>query len=430
MPAFERISLLFLSACLWNAAAAAQAGASGRAPADSAWTRAVSLQASPAQATDGVRISLLTILPGSDIYSLWGHSAIRVVDPAQNVDLSYNYGTFDFETSFFVLRFLHGSLEYQLDVHDVHAALRHYRAEGRPVIEQVLELSSEQKEQLLRFLQINARPENRSYRYHFLFDNCSTRVRDAFETALDGGVRFGGAPDPQTTFRQLIDPYQRAVPFLDAGIDWLLGSPVDRIALPYETMFLPDYLMQAFDEAVIEAGGSSRPLVVQTDTLIWIEGYSPYREAFPWEAPAAWLLLALGVVITVRTRGTHSARGFIRPFDVPLFLTVGLAGLLITYLWFISHHDVTEYNWHLVWAWPTHFFLGAAMMTRRDHNMPWMAGYAAASAVVALAAVAAAPIWPQSFHTVLVPIALLVALRSGAVFVAIRRPSESSTPSA
>ena len=454
MPAFVRISLLAIGASLWSAAAQApvpaeRARANDPAPAGS-FSKAP--QAPAMQATDSLRISLLTILPGSDIYSLWGHSAVRIIDEGRGLDLSYNYGTFAFETSFFVARFLHGSLEYRLGVHRVDAAIHQYRAEGRPVIEQVLDLSPEQKVSLQRFLQLNARPEHRSYRYHFLFDNCSTRIRDALEQALDGAVRFDDVPDPQTTFRELIDPYQRAVPFLDAGIDWLLGAPVDRVALPQETMFLPDYLLRAFDEAVVEVDGSARPLVVRKDTLLWIDGYEPPGHSFPWEAGVAWLIFGTGLVVTIRTRSTkrstkrgtvpgtlpgpgtrqglgrNSGPGYARAFDAPLFLTVGLAGVLIAYLWFISHHDVTENNWHLLWAWPTHLIAGVAMLRRRREVPRWLPGYAAASALMALVVIAGAPVWPQALHPVLVPITLLVALRGGAFFFAGRRHIGSARP--
>lgn len=421
MPAFVRISLLLLGAWLVTAAVAAgnvpalhDAGDYGElVRSDVRPSLAAAAPQSVGSSAGDVQISLLTILPGSNVYSLWGHSAIRVLDPRRGVDHSYNYGTFDFQTPFFVGRFLHGSLDYQLSVQDVDQALRHYRMEGRPVIEQVLDLSPDQKARLVAFLQINALPENRSYRYHFLFDNCSTRVRDAFEAALEGAVDFSATPDPDATFRQLIDPYQRAIPFLDPGIDWLLGAPVDRPVLPFDSMFLPDYLMEAFDHAAIEVEGARRPLVAQTDTLIWIDGYEPSRSRFPWEAVATWILFAVGLAVTVRRRGV------VRGVDIPLYLLTGAAGLLIVYLWFISNHDVTEANWNLLWAWPTHLAAAAALLRRPPSR--WLVGYGAASAVIAVAAVVASPIWPQVLNPVLVPIALLVALRGGAMWYSARR---------
>lgn len=359
---------------------------------------------------DSVRISLLTVLPGDDVYSLWGHSAIRVTDPESGQDVSYNYGTFDFEADWFVLRFMYGNLLYRLSRHDFDLALDHYRhVERRPVIEQVLHLSSAQQDSLVRFLRVNYRPENRLYAYDFLYDNCSTRIRDALERSLGEALEFADRPDPGATFRDLLDPYQREWPFLDAGIDWLLGAPVDRVAQPYETMFLPDYLMEAFEHATIEIDGERSPLVSSTDTLFWIEGFDHGAGGFPWEVAAGWLVFVLGIVQTLRA--AKQDRAVLRILDPALFLIVGLAGLLITFLWFISLHEVTANNWHLLWSWPTHVIAGIALM--RPRVPAWLAHYALAASVVALVAMLGIPAWPQAFHPVLMPIMLLVAVRGG-----------------
>ena len=196
--------------------------------------------------------------------------------------MTYNYGTFDFETGNFVLKFLHGNLDYTLSMQGFEAVRRAYRAQGRPIIEQTLDLTPAQQRRLVDLLTINMRPENRRYRYHFLFDNCSTRIRDVLEAALgEETLHAAELPDDAQTFRELIEPYQRAVPFLDAGVDVLLGAPVDRPADGREIMFLPEDLMHAFDRARIGAGEDTRPLVVRTDTLLWIEGYDTERTSFP-----------------------------------------------------------------------------------------------------------------------------------------------------
>lgn len=373
----------------------------------------------PRSLSDEARISLITILPGDDIYALWGHSALRVVDPVLDMDRSYNYGTFSFDESWFVPKFMYGALQYRLDVHNFQAALRHYRlVERRPVIEQQLNLSREQQERLFRFLQMNYRPENRNYRYNFLFDNCSTRIRDALAESLGQDLHFADEPDPGKTFRELLDPYQSRPPLLDAGIDWLLGAPVDRVALPYETMFLPDYLKASFDHAEIDVGGERRPLVARTDTLFWIEGRAERGGGWPWAVIAGWLLLGAGVVLSVRRAGTRSA--VIRALDGPLFLVVGTAGILITFLWFVSLHDATEDNWHLLWAWPTHIVVGVCLLRKKEPPL-WLRRYVLAAATLAGVAVAGIPIWPEAFHPALIAVALLVAVRGGWIFAAGRK---------
>ena len=356
-----------------------------------------------------MRVSLLTILPGSEIYSLWGHSALRITDPQFGLDLTYNYGTFDFEAGNFVLKFLHGNLDYTLSMHGFEASRRAYHAEGRSIIEQTLDLTPAQQRRLVDLLTVNLRPENRRYSYHFLFDNCSTRIRDVLEAALgEETLHAAELPDDAQTFRALLDPYQRAVPFLDAGIDVLLGAPADRPADGREIMFLPDYLMHAFDQARIGAGEDTRPLVVRTDTLLWVEEYGAERARFPWEAVAAWLLFAGGLVLTLRRPGV------IRDLDVPLFLAIGLTGLLIAYLWFVSHHDVTNANRHLFWAWPTHVLAAGVLLGRRTPSR-LLAVYMAAAAAAIGISVLVSPFAAQPFSSVLLPVALLAAVRGGGI---------------
>jgi hypothetical protein len=356
---------------------------------------------------------LITILPGDQIYSLWGHSAVRVVDPIQSIDVSFNYGTFSFEDDWFIWRFMSGELNYMLSLHDFQSALHHYEfVEERSVIEQELRLSAAQRDSLYRFLQINHRPENRYYRYDILFDNCSTRIRDALEKTLGDDLRFAGEHDLGSTFRELLHPYHVGVPFLDAGIDWLLGLPVDRPASAYEAMFLPDYLMLAFDHAFVQEDNGWMPLVVRTDTLVYIDDAESAH--FPWATALAWLLLAAGIVLTVR--GVKMGRPEIPGLDVPLFLLTGVAGLLIVFLWFFSLHALTDRNWHLIWAWPTHVVAAYAFARRRS----WVRPYAMAAGAAALIAVATSPLWPQEFHPALYPIALLLVVRGGS-FALVRR---------
>ena len=372
--------------------------------------------------SDDARFSLLTILPGDQIYSLWGHSAIRVTDPDRGFDLSFNYGTFRFD-EYFLPNFLYGRLDYMLSVHDYEAALDAYRYEGRPVLEQELRLTPAQKDSLYHFLVVNARPENRVYRYHFLYDNCSTRIRDALEKALGEDVSFAATPDPGLTFRQLLDSGIGEKPFLDAGIDWLLGAPVDRMAQPYETMFLPVYLMDAFDHARIRAGDAQGSLVMRTDTVLWIPGYDEQAAAAPWSAILAWLLLGAGVAATLR--GMRRGVGIVRWLDVPLFALVGTAGLIIVFLWFISLHDVPENNWHLLWAWPTHLLAAVALMRRRTPL--WLQRYLLAAAVLAAFAAIGSPLFGQWFHPSLYPLMILIAVRGIWIVLAVRRRERAAT---
>lgn len=368
---------------------------------------AASAQSIP-RLSDTARVSMLTIMPGEAVYSEFGHSAFRVHDPEQNIDRVYNYGTFAFGDPFFVPKFVYGRLDYYLSVVPYDAALRHYRMQERPIIEQHLRLTPEQRNALFQFLEINARPENRMYRYDFLFDNCSTRIRDALEAAVGDAVRFTGQPDPGRSFRELLAPWVADRPAIRLGFDLALGTPTDRTATPREVMFLPIYLLEAFDHATIRIDGTRQPLVTRTDTTFWIDGYEATERAFPWPRWAGWLLFAVGLGLTA-----HRNASIARFFDAALLGLAGLAGCIMAFLWFISEHTVTNHNWNLLWAWPTHL-VAAGLVLRARASSRLLAGYYFAGAAAAFVTVVGWPLWPQDLHAAVLPITLLLTVRLGA----------------
>ena len=136
------------------------------------------------------KISLLTFGPGNDLYSKFGHSAIRLNDPSQGLDLSYNYGTFDFDTPNFYGKFVRGKLDYILSVDRTAPLLRYYKRTGREVIEQDIILDEVAVQGIAAFLIDNYKPENRTYKYDFFYDNCATRLRDIIEDQLKGQMVY------------------------------------------------------------------------------------------------------------------------------------------------------------------------------------------------------------------------------------------------
>ena len=371
--------------------------------------------AQPSQLSAESEVSMVTILPGEPVYSMFGHSALRVHDPVLGVDRLYNYGTFDFSDPLFIPKFAYGHLRYFLSVVPYDAALRAYEQQRRPVLEQTLALTRAQRTQLFRALERNARPENRYYQYVFFFDNCSTRVRDVLERALGPAVQFPPRPHPQETFRHLLDPYAANLPLVDLSFDLALGTPSDRRPTPREAHFLPDYLFRAFENATLQTPDTTRALVAETDTVRWIEGYENTPSAFPWPWAAGWafLVIALGWTGWQATTGHRpGVRG-----DALLLAGVGLTGLLVCFLWFVASYNVTDFNWNLLWAWPTHLVAAAVLLWRPSAT--GLREYFAATAVGALVVAAGWTAWPQDLHAAVFPVVLAVGVRAG--WRAIRR---------
>lgn len=354
-------------------------------------------------------VSMITILPGDPVYSMFGHSAIRIHDPTTGLDRLYNYGTFDFSDPLFIPKFAYGRLRYFLSVVPYAKALRVYERQGRPVIEQKLNLTQTQRTALYQFLEVNAREENRYYQYDFFFDNCSTRVRDAFETALGDAVHFSGRPDPDASFRHLLDPYAASLPLVDLSFDLALGTPSDRVPTPREAHFLPDYLLRAFNEANVRTNDTQRPLVAEMDTVQWIAGYSATPSTFRWPIAAAWLFLVLTVGWTAWQATTRRTPGELG--DALLLLFVGILGVGVCFLWFVASYEVTNSNWNLAWAWPTHLFAAAVLLWRPSAS--GLNTYLAATAGGAALVVVLGPFIPQDLHSAVYPFVLGVGVRTG-----------------
>ena len=402
-----RLSLAFLLALALPAAAQAPPDtqpygpAMDGAPADG-----------PPALSDAASVSLLTMLPGEEVYSLFGHSALRIRDAATGLDRTYNYGTFDFEQPFFMARFIRGDLNYILDTAPFDAELAKYLYLGRPIIEQRLDLPPDAVRAMLDALETNARPENRAYRYDFLFDNCSTRLLGVIDTAL---VRTGAPPVTLAarvaplTFRERLDTHLGGVPLLRLGMFVGIGQPTDVVPTPRQETFLPLDLAAQLDGATVDG----RPLVVSRDTLFHVPG-----EGLPARAPdvpsiIAWLALAAGALLTLLGRWRDGRAG--RWADAALFGLAGLVGAVLLFLWTATSHAVTRPNWNLLWAWPTH--LGAAVMLARGAVGAKGRIYLLLTAVASLVVAAAGPLahlLPQTLPPTVLPVALLLAVRAGA----------------
>ncbi len=297
-----------------------------------AFTPAVLAQESPVEGfsdrllSESARISLVTILPGKKVYSVFGHNAIRVVDPERGIDVAYNYGTFDFGNPLtFSAKFLYGDLNYRLAKQRYDRMVAYYPSEeGRPLIEQWLDLDADQRETIFRFLEWNALPENAYYRYDFFYDNCATRIRDLFEDVLGSDLR-AELRNPDRTMRQLLDPYLVEKPLLHLGMDFAQGVPADRPATARDAMFLPDHLASWLAGARLQGPDGERALIAQTDSIGWTPERGTRHPAFPWVELLAGTFLAWVVYLTIRDlRSDRTGR---RWLDVPLFGLLGRGGL-------------------------------------------------------------------------------------------------------
>lgn len=352
-------------------------------------------------------ISVITCGPGQEeLYSAFGHSALRVYDPQQGIDEAYNYGVFDFDQPYFYLNFARGYLYYQLAVWDYQGFASMYMYHNRFIHEQILNLTPQQKQRVYDFLQWNALPENKYYRYDYFYDNCATRIRDVFVHVFKDSVEFDGSYiDTKHTIRELTDLYLDQQPWGDLGIDICLGLPMDKVADPYEYMFLPDYIESGFDHATIYQNGERVPLVARKVVV-----YKPREEDPPRGLPhplfvfsvAALVIAGISIHDLRRRKVSHWV-------DALLFGAAGLIGVLLLFLWLFTDHAAAARNLNILWALPTHIV--AVFMLKQQTKR--IRTYFLITAILCAALLLSWNLLPQMLNYSLVPIVIALGIRGG-----------------
>ena len=301
-----------------------------------------------------LRISLLTCGPGDDeVYSVFGHSGVRVIDSAAHTDIVFNYGTFEFGPDF-ELQFMRGKLLYCLSTSPYLNFLQEYVVTRRSVEEQVLLLTSKQKASIYSFLQWNAEPENKSYKYDFFFDNCSTRIRDIFTNpdVFGKGFTYGPTlpPGSSPTFRDIINLYFYKDHWTRTGVNILLGSKIDKRMTGSDIMFLPDYLRDGLGGAVVNG------VKAASATEVILPGEKPKSSGLN----GALLLTVVLAALTIAGLTVNKLRLLGRVMSVLFLFVTGLLGTLILVMWFATDHQGCGNNFNLLWCLPTNLIIAVA----------------------------------------------------------------------
>ena len=325
-----------------------------------------------------LQISILTCAPGEDVYTAWGHTAIRIIDSAKQTDIVFNFGTFDFNTPNFLAEFVKGNLNYFLSADNFQNFILEYQYYGRSIKEQVLILTDAEKINWQNALLKNLEGNNRYYLYNFITDNCTTRVKDGFYQFVNTQV----PPSNIKSFRTHVveAPYQQGIPWIGLGIDVLLGAVSDQAPSPLQAGFLPDLL---FDQIAAQPGYiaatqnydfTKTTASTPTDPIFYIVGLILlYLFLSKWNA--RWAVMAAKFL------------------DIILLFIFGLGGLLLVYMSLFSKHTACHYNFNIDWIHPLYWIALVCYFIK-----PIWAGYLGRIFFIATIGLIAVSYWlPQSF---------------------------------
>jgi len=349
-------------------------------------------------------VYLITCGPGIETYSIYGHSAIRVVIPGTNTDIVYNWGVFDFSTPNFAWKFAKGRLDYMLDTDTFEQFLGMYFYEKRYVLSQEINLDAVETRGLLSLINENLKPENIKYRYDFFYDDCTTRIRDLLEKSI--GVKLLYPPEEklkQPTFRDMVDKYQSPFPWLQFGINLIMGSTSDKKADYRARMFLPLEMKEELSKAVINRSGKMIPLLKNPVTILDFE--TPViRQNYLLKPEILFtILLILVLVLSARVKKARS----VNVLDITIFSLFSILALMMIFFNFFTDHQQMKWNLNILWLNPFIIFCFFSLLLKRESRLFFRILF-----YISFLFLAIHLILPQSFDFSVIPLIFIILIRS------------------
>lgn len=317
--------------------------------------------------SDAAVVSVITLGPGEAIHTIYGHTALRFHDPNRSLDgirpldLRFDFGLFDYGDGF-MNKFIHGQTDYMLGVVDNHGFEQYiHDVDGRPYFEQRLNLTPDEARRMFDRLTENLKPENATYRYRFLDDNCATRVLALIEASTEREVVYPDEPPMGGTYRQMLRRYTADRFWLQTGIDLVLGAEVDQTPNAKQSGFLPIQLAVLLEQMTLkDVDGQSASAVA---LVVDANGLKPQSTAGslalnelkdPAFSTISTVLLIITSALLLAAILFHKRTPLwlMYIFDVVLLIIPGMAGLLLLYMWLATAHTVTAWNADLLWANP------------------------------------------------------------------------------
>lgn len=365
---------------------------------------------SKSQTYDDLQVSLLTVEPRSKaVYTIFGHTALRLYDPTRDIDAVLNWGTFDFDKPNFLWLFVKGETDYFLSASPSAYFNYSYSQGNSTVKEQILNIPGEQKAALMDYLSKNLEPENIEYRYNFIFDNCTTRPRDIIEQFCGGNLTYPKQTEP-VTFRELLHECTAPYPWVEFGIDCIIGNGADSLISRRSELFLPALLMNALDKSVVKiSDGSEYPIVLSTHTVMQSESDGKHTGSY-LNLPLIIGFIIFLIYLTLIIIAYRNKRRFRGAFSL-LFLIAGIGGCIVAIIGAISLHPCTWPNWNIIWLHPLHLIGFTGFLLKKSY--PVIRWYHAVNFVI-LSLLLLGWYWiPQQLNPASIPFSLCLWIVSG-----------------
>lgn len=347
---------------------------------------------------------LLTCGPGTETYSIYGHSAIRIVIREKHTDTVYNWGVFDFNTKNFAWKFAKGRLDYMLDTEPLKGFLQGYFFEKRYVCSQKLNIDAKEIHKLTELINENLKPENIKYRYDFFFDDCSTRIRDLLEKSIGEILKY---PPPESgripTFRDLVAKYQNPYPWLRFGVDLIMGSTSDKKAVFRDRMFLPIELKDELSKALIHRSGKMIPLLQNPEILLDFDA-PVIKQKFLASPP---FIFTMVIVVILILAGLTKSRKIIRLMDICIYSVFSVLSLLMIFFNFFTDHQQMKWNLNIIWLNPFIIVCLALLILNKTGTLWYRVVFYISACFLVLQI-----ILPQSFNIAFLLLDIIILIRS------------------
>lgn len=276
--------------------------------------------------SDNSRVSVLTCGTGNESYSLFGHTAIRISDPDNFIDIVYNYGAFDFNTPNFVVKFAKGDLQYFAAAHSYTDFINEYTYEKRAVYEQELNISQQLKQDLYTNLKTSLASGDSYYTYKFIDKNCTSMVVDIINKTLKTKA-IVKTNNTDISYRSILYPYFDNHFYEKLGTSIIFGEKVDRLGTQ---IFLPFELLNSLKTAKL----NNKNLTNKTQTIL---SFEPEIISSWWNNTYTYLLFLL-IIVVLNSKKLNKC----------YLIVMSLLGVFFVFVGFYSFHQELAWNYNIL----------------------------------------------------------------------------------